>query len=238
MEKPGRKGRSVEVSARDVDQAIEKALQELDADPGEVETEVLTKGSRGLLGLGAEEARVRVTIIEPEGRPCEPGAAEGPQAADEMGGIALEVVRDLLNHMGIDATVVVRDPGEDDAQPVVLDVEGDDLGILIGRQGETLRDLQYITRLIVSRKLQRWVNILVDVGGYKRRRERILSELAERMAQRVMDEGRAVTLEPMPAHERRIVHMALRDHRSVTTESTGEGRRRKVVILPRGNDRH
>ncbi len=238
MEKPGRKGRSVEVSARDVDQAIEKALQELDADPGEVETEVLTKGSRGLLGLGAEEARVRVTIIEPEGRPWEPGAAEGPQAADEMGGIALEVVRDLLNHMGIDATVVVRDPGEDDAQPVVLDVEGDDLGILIGRQGETLRDLQYITRLIVSRKLQRWVNILVDVGGYKRRRERILSELAERMAQRVMDEGRAVTLEPMPAHERRIVHMALRDHRSVTTESTGEGRRRKVVILPRGNDRH
>jgi len=238
MEKPGRKGRSVEVSARDVDQAIEKALHELDADPGEVETEVLTKGSRGLLGLGAEEARVRVTIIEPEGRPWEPGAAEGPQAADEMGGIALEVVRDLLNHMGIDATVVVRDPGEDDAQPVVLDVEGDDLGILIGRQGETLRDLQYITRLIVSRKLQRWVNILVDVGGYKRRRERILSELAERMAQRVMDEGRAVTLEPMPAHERRIVHMALRDHRSVTTESTGEGRRRKVVILPRGNDRH
>lgn len=238
MEKPRRRGRSVEVSARDVDQAIEKALHELDADPGEVETEVLTKGSRGLLGLGAEEARVRVTIIEPEGRPWEPGAAEGPQAADEMGGIALEVVRDLLNHMGIDATVVVRDPGEDDAQPVVLDVEGDDLGILIGRQGETLRDLQYITRLIVSRKLQRWVNILVDVGGYKRRRERILSELAERMAQRVMDEGRAVTLEPMPAHERRIVHMALRDHRSVTTESTGEGRRRKVVILPRGNDRH
>lgn len=238
MEKPRRRGRSVEVSARDVDQAIEKALHELDADPAEVETEVLTKGSRGLLGLGAEEARVRVTIIEPEGRPWEPGAAEGPQAADEMGGIALEVVRDLLNHMGIDATVVVRDPGEDDAQPVVLDVEGDDLGILIGRQGETLRDLQYITRLIVSRKLQRWVNILVDVGGYKRRRERILSELAERMAQRVMDEGRAVTLEPMPAHERRIVHMALRDHRSVTTESTGEGRRRKVVVLPRGNDKH
>lgn len=237
MERPRRRGRSVEVSGKDVDQAIEKALRELDADPDEVETEVLTEGSRGLLGLGAEEARVRVTLIEPEGLRGEPEAAEEPgAAADEMGTVALEMLRDLLNHMGIDATVVVRDPGEDDAEPLVLDVEGDDLGILIGRQGETLRDLQYITRLIVSRKLQRWVNILVDVGGYKRRRERILTELAERMAQRVVDEGRAVTLEPMPAHERRIVHMALRDHRSVTTESTGEGRRRKVVILLKEHD--
>jgi spoIIIJ-associated protein len=117
-----------------------------------------------------------------------------------------------------------------------LDVQGDDLGILIGRQGETLRDLQYVTRLIISRKLQRWVNVLVDVGGYKRRRERILTELAERMAQRAVSERRPVTLEPMPAHERRIVHIALRDHRLVTTESTGEGRRRKVVILLRGED--
>jgi spoIIIJ-associated protein len=239
MEKPRRRGRTVEVSAKDVDQAIEKALRELDADPDEVETEVLTEGSRGLLGLGAEEARVRVTLIEPEGLAGESVVAgEHGAEAGEMGSIALEVLRDLLNHMGIDATVVVRDLGEDDAQPLVLDVEGDDLGILIGRQGETLRDLQYITRLIVSRKLQRWVNVLVDVGGYKRRRERILSELAERMAQRVVDEGRAVTLEPMPAHERRVVHMALRDHRSVTTESTGEGHRRKVVILPKGSDRY
>jgi spoIIIJ-associated protein len=232
-----RRGRSVEVSGRDVDQAIEKALQELDADPGEVETEVLSEGSRGLLGLGAEEARVRVTIVAPEGLPEETLAVEEPRPTpDEVGRIALEVLRDLLNHMGIEATVVVREQGEDEAEPVVLDVQGDDLGILIGRQGETLRDLQYVARLIVSRKLQRWVNVLVDVGGYKRRRERILTELAERMAQRVIDEGRAVTLEPMPPHERRIVHMALRDHRSVTTESTGEGRRRKVVILPRGDD--
>ena len=114
----------------------------------------------------------------------------------------------------------------------MLDVTGDNLGILIGRQGETLRDLQYIARLIVSRKLQRWANIVVDVGGYKRRRERILTELAGRMAERVVAEGRPVTLEPMPPHERRIVHMALRDHDLVRTESTGEGRRRKVVIFP------
>jgi spoIIIJ-associated protein len=117
--------------------------------------------------------------------------------------------------------------------PILLDVKGDNLGILIGRQGETLRDLQYITRLIVSRRLQRWANVVVDVEGYKRRRQRTLAELAERMAKRVITEGRSVTLEPMPPHERRIVHMALRDHESVWTESTGEGNRRKVVILPK-----
>jgi spoIIIJ-associated protein len=227
--------RSVEVSGRSVDEAVEKALQELDADRDEVETEVLNEGSRGLLGLGAEEARVRVTLVQSKELPGEAVVAEEPPIeTEEVARIALEVLRDLLSHMGIEATVVAREPEEDKGLPVVLDVQGEDLGILIGRQGETLRDLQYVTRLIVSRKLQRWVNILVDVGGYKKRRERILTELAERMAQRVIAEGRPVTLEPMPAHERRIVHMALRDHRSVTTESTGEGRRRKVVILPSG----
>jgi spoIIIJ-associated protein len=225
---------SVEVSGRNVEEAVEKALQELDADRDEVETEVLSEGSRGLLGLGAEEARVRVSLVRSKQPPAEAAVAEEPSVeAAEVASIALEVLRELLSHMGIEATVVVREP-EDKELPVVLDVQGEDLGILIGRQGETLRDLQYVTRLIVSRKLQRWVNILVDVGGYKKRRERILTELAERMAQRVIAEGRPVTLEPMPAHERRIVHMALRDHRSVTTESTGEGRRRKVVILPSG----
>jgi spoIIIJ-associated protein len=227
--------RSVEVSGKSVDEAVEKALQELDADRDKVETEVLSEGSRGLLGLGAEDARVRVTLVESEQLPGKEVVAEEPSVEDEeVGQIALEVLRSLLAHMGIEATVVAREPEEDKGLPVVLDVEDEDLGILIGRQGETLRDLQYVTRLIVSRKLQRWVNVFVDVGGYKKRRERILTELAERMAQRVIAEGRPVTLEPMPPHERRIVHIALREHRSVTTESTGEGRRRKVVILPTG----
>jgi spoIIIJ-associated protein len=224
--------RSVEVSGRSVDEAIERALEELGAALDEVETQVLSEGSRGLLGLGAEEARVRVTLTESAGAWAEDSAEEAGVAREEIAEIALDVLRNLLRHMGIQATVVVRDATDNNGLPVVLDVEGDDLGILIGRQGETLRDLQYVTRLIVSRKLQRWVNLLVDVGGYKRRRERVLTELAERMAERVAAEGRPLTLEPMPPHERRIVHLALRDHDSVTTESTGEGRHRKVVILP------
>jgi len=224
--------RSVEVSGRTVDEAIGKALEELGADLDQVETEVLSQGSRGILGLGAEQARVRVTLVEAPGYPTEEAAEESWEAREEVSKVAVAVLGDLLRHMGIQATVVARAPSDDRSMPVVLDVQGDDLGILIGRQGDTLRDLQYITRLIASRKLQRWVNVVVDVAGYKKRRERVLTELAERMAERVIADGRPLSLEPMPAHERRIVHIALRDHEQVTTESTGEGQRRKVVISP------
>lgn len=219
--------RSVEASGRTVDEALEKALEDLGAAADQVQTQILTEGSRGLLGLGGEEARVRVTLVQPE----EP--AELPPAGEGVEEIALDVLRKLLRYMGVQAQVVVREPDQGETSPIVLDVTGDDLGILIGRQGETLRDLQYIARLIVSRKLQRWVNLVVDVGGYKRRRERILTQLAHRMAERVVAEGRPMALEPMPPHERRIVHIALRGHELVRTESTGEGRRRKVVILPK-----
>jgi spoIIIJ-associated protein len=224
--------RSVEISGRSVDEAVDKALEELGADPDQVVTEVLSQGSRGILGLGGEQARVRVTLIEATEYPVEEAAEESWEVREEVSKIAVEVLGDLLRYMGIQATVVVREPAADRPMPVVLDVQGDDLGILIGRQGDTLRDLQYITRLIASRRLQRWVNVVVDVAGYKKRRERVLTELAERMAERVIAEGRPLTLEPMPAHERRIVHIALRDHEQVTTESTGEGKHRKVVISP------
>ncbi|MDH4207761.1 MAG: protein jag [Anaerolineae bacterium] len=226
--------KSVESSGRSVDDALVRALEELGVDRDQVEVEILTEGSRGLLGLGAEQARVRVTAIEPEGYPSEEQVAEEPGPAGEgVGELAAEALRDLLRQMGIEARVRVREPYEDKTSPLVLDVEGDDLGILIGRQGETLRDLQYITRLIVSRKAQRWVNLFVDVGGYKRRREGVLTELAQRMAERAIAEQRAIPLEPMPPHERRIVHLALVDHELVTTESTGEGQRRKVIIFPK-----
>lgn len=215
------KARSVEVSANSVDHAVERALEDLQASRDQVEIEVLSEGSRGILGIGGEDARVRVTLTE------EVSAAPDAEVTE----IALEALRTLLKHMCIQAEVVVQEGAGDDALPVVLDVRGEDLGILIGRQGDTLRDLQYITRLIVSRRLQRWANIVVDVGGYKRRRQSTLTELAQRMAKKAVAEGRPVALEPMPAHERRTVHMALRHSESVRTESTGDGSRRKVVIL-------
>ena len=138
--------------------------------------------------------------------------------------------------MGIRAQVVIRqkvDVEEGELLPVVLDIVGDDLGILIGRRGETLAALQYITRLAVSRKTRRWYPLVVDVEQYKVRRERSLRRLAQRMAERVSFSQQPMALEAMPAYERRIVHITLRDHPSVITKSVGEGDQRKVTIIPK-----
>jgi spoIIIJ-associated protein len=146
----------------------------------------------------------------------------------------------LLDHMRIEATIHVRraEPSsEDDTPPWVLDIQGHDLGILIGRRGETLNALQYITRLICNRELQRRANIVVDVQGYKLRREATLRSLAERLADDARRRSRVVTLEPMPPNERRIIHLALRNNPHVTTESVGMGDKRKVTIIPVGQAR-
>jgi len=150
--------------------------------------------------------------------------------------VAKEVLESLLGGMAIEARVSLRllDSPEG-SNPIALDITGQNLGILIGRRGETLRALQFITRLIVNRRLHQWAEIIVDVEGYKKRRERSLTQLARRMADRAILLRQAVSLEPMPPHERRIIHLALRDHEKVTTESAGEGDSRKVVIFPKGH---
>ena len=157
----------------------------------------------------------------------------------ELEGVATDVLATLLDKMGLIAAVEVVDRGgtvdraTNEVSPLVLNVVGDDLGALIGRRGETLRDLQFIVRLIVSRKIGQWPNLVLDVEGYKARRVSGLQALARRMADQVRKTGQPVALEPMPAHERRIVHIALRDDPDVYTESTGEDEARKVQILPK-----
>jgi spoIIIJ-associated protein len=116
---------------------------------------------------------------------------------------------------------------------IMLDVRGDDLGMLIGRKGETLAALQYITRLILSKQSGEGVDVVVDVEGHKRRREEQIRRMARRMADQAAQRQRTMTLEPMPANERRIVHIELRDHPAVRTESVGEGHARKVTIIPK-----
>jgi spoIIIJ-associated protein len=130
----------------------------------------------------------------------------------------------------VDSGGVVNEEMEE-VSPLVLNIVGDDLGILIGRRGETLRDLQFIARLIINRQLGVWPNLVVDVEGYKARRAESLSALALRMADQVRRSGHTVVLEPMPAHERRIIHLTLRDAPDVYTESTGEYEHRKVQIF-------
>jgi len=187
-----------------------------------VEIEVLKEGKVGLFGLGGEEARVRVT---PVAKPAiEPAIEPGDIAA-----MAKDAVEKLLFLMKIPATVQLR---EEDEAPfsATLDIEGEELGLLIGRRGQTLTTLQYIVNLIVSRKLKSGVRINLDVAGYKQRRQEELHNLALRIAELVKSTKRAITLEPMSPSERRVVHLALRDDPEVITQSVGEEENRKVIV--------
>ncbi|MBN2099286.1 MAG: protein jag [Dehalococcoidia bacterium] len=217
---------SLEVSAKTVEEAIERGLQQLGLTHEQVETVVLNKGRSGFLGMGAEEAVVRLTPL-----PAPPGEKDLPSAAKA----ALE---EILSRMKLKAHVELRtdvqqEEGESGIPPIALEVDGEDLGILIGRRGETLAALQYILRLIVAHQEKARVPLTVDVEGYKQRRYGSLRELALRMAQQAVSTKQSRTLEPMPPDERRIVHLALSVNPDVVTQSVGEGELRKVVIMPR-----
>ncbi|MEK7215874.1 MAG: RNA-binding cell elongation regulator Jag/EloR [Chloroflexota bacterium] len=155
--------------------------------------------------------------------------------------VGREVLESLLDRIGVDADIAeVRPTGPPPtgAGPVVaFDIRGGDLGLLIGRRGQTLASLQYLVNLIVARRVKGQPSVVVDVEGYRARRFQSLSGLAKRMADRVRQSGQAVTLEPMSASERRIIHMALQDNIDVITQSAGEGDARKVTIAPRGAGR-
>lgn len=175
-----------------------------------------------------------------EGLPA-PGAEQAQlseEQPDNDAQTAADVLRNLLGFLSIEGAVTVRHAETDgrEARHWLLEIQGDDMAALIGNKGETLAALQYLTRLIVSRKIGHHANLVIDVAGYKSHREEMLKRLAKRMAGQAVELKRTVTLEPMPPHERRIVHLTLRDHPSVTTESVGEGDKRKVTIIPRRNN--
>lgn len=242
---------SVEVRASTLEDAIEKGLLQLGLARNEVIIEIVDEGSRGVLGMGARDAVVRLTPLRTPkavAAPTQPAPSptalqEEVPAALQMGGdeearVAKEVLAELLAQMKIKATIHAeraQAASPDENPPWVLNIRGADLGVLIGRRGETLNALQYITRLIVSREIQQRANIVIDVEGYKARREEALRRLAVRMAEQARRLGRTIALEPMPANERRIIHLALRDDQSVTTESIGSGDQRKVTIIPAQN---
>jgi len=159
-----------------------------------------------------------------------------PEEESDIAEVAKSILERLLAEMGVVASVILQAKasieGEEGATaPIALDIEGDDLGILIGRRGQTLSYLQYIVRLIVAHQTQDWVPIIIDVEGYKQRRYEALQALAWRLAEQVKVRGVPFSLEPMSAYERRIIHLSLADHPDVTTQSIGEGEARKVVIL-------
>ncbi len=183
----------------------------------------------------AEPPSIEEAIPAAEPPPQTRVAEATPQQDVEKIGVVY--LSGLLERMGIQAKVSARiasdlvEPGEE--PPLVLDITGADLGILIGRRSETLRALQYMLRLMVSKQLSRWYPLVVDVESYRVRRRRSLHQLADKMAERAVSRDRKVVLEAMPAYERRIIHLALRNHPQVVTKSVGSDDNRKVTIIPK-----
>ena len=207
-------------TAQTVEEAEELALKELGVDRNEVEVEVLSRGKAGFLGIGAEQARVRVTRISE--------TTGGGNAAS----LAIDTVNKTLALAGVNVVSTLRSAHDADAGGPIIDLNGDDSGLLIGRRGQTLQALQYLVNLMVRKELGEDIRVVLDVEGYRQRREASLRDMAAKVASRVAQTGRSITLEPMSAADRRIIHISLSDDPTVSTESAGFGDDRKVTILP------
>lgn len=233
---------TLEIIAPTVDEAVEKGLDQLGLPRDAVSVEVLDEGQSGFLGIGARQVRVRLTLNDHQPEPTAAKVVEAVHALPEVFEDELEeakergerIVKELLRTMQVSAKVAARvlEPEDDKDDPMVLvEVSGKDLSILIGRRAETLNSLQYVTSLILNQQLGKWMPLMIDVQGYRFRRERQLRQLARRLADQVVATGRKQVLEPMPANERRIIHLELRYHPFVTTESVGEEPKRKATIF-------
>lgn len=251
-----------EYTGKTVEDAVAHAAAALGIPRGDLEYDVISAGSRGVFGIGAEDARVRAwphqeaapvpAAPETQAPAAAPRVAGGgeesaasqelwedeeepapapqtPEQREALAEEALEVTKNLLASMNIEATVTVYP----DEQPMVVAITGDNLGVLIGRRGDNLSALQFMVNLILSRHRRQWPRVVIDVENYRQRREEALRTLADRMAHRVRRNGRPFTLEAMPAGDRRIIHVALRDSDDIETYSIGEGPERRVVIAPR-----
>ena len=236
---------SLEVIAPTVEEAIARGAEELGIPEDDLQVEVLDEGGSGFLGLSPRQARIRLSVGIPDSSDKQPASEESSPASttaassdedSEAVRAAHDTVIELVQRLGLEAQVTAE-WGEKDPnariRPLLVDVQGDDLGILIGRGGETLDALQYISRLIVAKELQRPVAVVIDIEGYRARREEQLGRLAQKMAAQAAELDQTMELEPMPPNERRIIHVALRDNPAVTTESIGEGAGRKVTIIPK-----
>jgi spoIIIJ-associated protein len=205
----------LEITADTVEEALEEAEERLGMKRARFEVEVIKEGKSGILGIGGEEAVIKV-------RPL-------PSVEEDLVKIAREVLDKLLNLLGVTAEVEVLS----DQLPTTFNIKGDDLGILIGRHGQTIVSLEYIVKLIVATRLKGWQPLFIDVGGYREHRRSSLQQLALNVAEQVKLEHRDIILEPMSASERRIIHLTLADHPEVVTHSIGVGEDRKVVISPK-----
>ncbi len=243
---------TLEVIAPTVEDAISQGLEQLGLSAEAVSVEVLDSGGKGFLGLGGRQVRVRLTVNDNGETDAEPPKQADPESApqpdpkpapvketsptspedDLLLAKSEEVVSKLLELMKLKAQTSARfdDPDREGRKSVYVDVTGQNLTVLIGRRGETINAFQRIAALIVSKEMGRWVRLSVDVEGHRNRREQQLRRMARQMADQAIKTGRLQTLEPMPANERRLVHMELQSRPDVKTNSIGEDPYRKVTI--------
>lgn len=246
---------TLEMIAPTTEEAIENGLAQLGLSKDQVEIEIIDAGSKGLLGIGGRQSRVKLMVKDLSALPQEAQTETEikPEKEEELDistvkSIELDalteeekqnlkmtqkVVEDILERMRVKAKInphYVEPEDEKDRRVILVDIQGNDLSILIGRRSETLNALQYITSLIISKETGKWVPLMIDVQGYRERRNRQLRQLGRRMAEQAIQTGRKQVLEPMPANERRVIHLELRDHPQVFTESAGEEPYRKVTI--------
>ena len=223
---------SLEWTGRTVEEAIRRGLDELGLDRDDVDVDVLNEGRSGLLGIRSEDARVRL-IVKQGGGDQEFASFE---SLSEDADSARDILAELLRLMDVEADIAVYVPGSDPARPfepgdpIVLDVQREDAGLLIGRRGQTLRHVQMLLNTIVSRTVGHYVPLRIDVEGYQQRHIDRLQQIAERAADHVRRRRRPITLDPMSPADRRIIHMTLAENPNVVTGSTGHGENRRVTI--------
>ena len=205
-------------SGKTIDEAINKAILELRITSEDLEYVVLEKGSSGILGFGSKPA-----VIE-------------AWAKQTVAGTANEFLQSVFETMGMVVNVVSEYNEEE--RVLSLDLQGDDMGILIGKRGQTLDSLQYLTSLVVNKTSEDYIRVKLDIENYRERREDSLTNLARNCASKVKKTRRPVVLEPMNPYERRIIHACLQNDRSVITSSEGEEPYRHVVISLKKNNRN
>lgn len=222
--------RRIEKEGKTVQEATELALLQLNVNADEVDIEIIEEPSKGFLGLGGKLAKVAVTVIDNNGEEEEYEEDDSERDSDENEDIVDEIAVEFLQEVFAKMKLAVQFSVEVFDSEVSINITGEDAGIIIGRRGETLDAIQYLTNLVVNRKCGGYKRVVIDVESYRLKRQEALTLLAERVAAKVVKIGKDVALEPMNPYERRIIHFSLQDNDKVETHSEGEEPNRKVVV--------
>lgn len=235
----------VEAEGRTIDEAIANALKLLGVERDKVTVDILTQGKKGILGFGAKKARVRASLRkslfgererEEEAQPAAEEEKFSPEEIATAGRRGKEVLSEILRRMGFQATIEIK-RGEVE-QEIILDIQGDSGGLLIGRHGQTLEALQYLlTRILGERQGWEGPEIILDTENYAEKRRKGLEDMALRLGEKAKRQRKAVTIDALSAADRRVVERVLEDDPWLTTKSLGRGAYRRLLILPEGDRR-